>query len=158
MTATPPSPSCANPSCPNVLPAGATARRRYCSPACRQAHHRHRHGGRAAGRPAPATAHLAALDRLLAAVAGELARLATLAAEEVESASAGTARCHYADRITGLAADLVDAAVARDRAAGMAWDEIGEWLGLHPDTARVRHRQAAQDLAAGAHRAPGRRR
>ena len=27
----------------------------------------------------------------------------------------------------------------RDRAAGLSWSEVGEWLGLHPDTARFRY-------------------
>jgi hypothetical protein len=141
---------CANPPCGAELPAGSTDRRRYCAPACRQAHHRARHGGRPAGRPAPDAARLAQLDRLLAGTAGELARLAGITADEVETAADTAARCHYVDRLTGLVDDVVRAAVARDRAAGMSWDEIGDWLGLHPDTARARHRQVLAELTAPA--------
>ncbi len=31
------------------------------------------------------------------------------------------------------------AAVVCDRAAGLTWEDIGEWLELHPDTARSRY-------------------
>ncbi len=136
---------CARSGCGRALPAEASGRRRYCTPACRQADHRDRHGVPAAG-PVD-VGQLVALDRLLAATAGELARLATLA-EEAESAPESTARCYYVSRLTDLTGDVVRAAVARDRAGGLSWDEIGEWLGLHRDTARARYRDTLAELTA----------
>lgn len=81
---------------------------------------------------------LAERDEQLAAAAAELARLAeavTSAADEGVSlprsrSVAGV--CAAADRV-------VRAAVERDRAAGVTWQEIGEWLEVHPDTARARY-------------------
>lgn len=147
---------CARSGCGRPLPAEATGRRRYCTPACRQAEHRDRHGVPAASGRVD-VGQLAGLDRLLAATAGELARLATLA-EDAESAPDTTARCYYVSRLTDLTGDVVRAAVARDRAAGLSWDEIGEWLGLHRDTARARYRDTLAELTArpGAPRRPGR--
>jgi hypothetical protein len=49
-------------------------------------------------------------------------------------------------RLADLTGDVVRAAVARDRAAGLSWDEIGEWLGLHRDTARARYRDTLAEL------------
>ncbi|MFF4699994.1 hypothetical protein [Streptomyces chattanoogensis] len=125
---------CANPSCVNDLPEGATARRRYCSGACRQA------GARARQRPPGQTrvggAGAAELEAAVRRLAGELSESAARVAEEAADSPP------RAVALTGLPRkvhEVMRAAVAYERAAGTSWEEIGRRLELHPDTARRRY-------------------
>ncbi|MEU7856937.1 hypothetical protein [Nonomuraea sp. NPDC049141] len=133
---------CASPLCRKVLPADATGRRRYCSGACRQAAWRIDHPA-AVPKPDPASP-----DELAALQADVRRRAAHLAvhAQHVADPLAGSGKQAVALRsLPGLVEGLLAAHVAARRAAGDAWEHIGQALEMHPDTARRRFGQQQAD-------------
>ncbi|WP_152442639.1 hypothetical protein [Nocardiopsis kunsanensis] len=124
--------TCAGPRCDVPRPPKATARWRFCSTACRQASYRARsRGGVAADTAVPTLDEelCATVMRLLDAVfraRGGLAEGATPRSAEVA-------------HLIGLAQEATDAAVARDRAAGVSWSEIADSLGITFATARRKY-------------------
>lgn len=85
----------------------------------------------------------AELDQLDAEI-GDVIDVLVAAAELARPGESGEhPRTGFVQGIGVLAERLVAAAVARDRAAGLSWDDVGEWLEVHPDTARRRYGSAA---------------
>ncbi|MCX4682662.1 hypothetical protein OG413_46820 [Streptomyces sp. NBC_01433] len=88
-------------------------------------------------RPAPD----AQLQAVLAEVARARAAGLAVAAQELADLTPGdqAVRSAYTARLPELVREVMEAAVAYDRSAGLTWEGIGEWLELHPDTARSRY-------------------
>lgn len=86
------------------------------------------------------------LRTLAADLAKRVAELADVAGElaAVDPEDRRTARCAYVAGLLHTVQDVAQCAVAYDRAAGMDWGEVGEWLELHPDSARKRYSLGGQ--------------
>ncbi|MFE5072397.1 hypothetical protein [Streptomyces halstedii] len=78
---------------------------------------------------------------MLAEVARARAAGLAGAAQELAALPPGdqAVRSAYTARLPELVREVMAAAVVCDRAAGLTWEDIGEWLELHPDTARSRY-------------------
>ncbi|GAA3702565.1 hypothetical protein GCM10022224_080500 [Nonomuraea antimicrobica] len=140
--ATPDARRCALPVCRKVLPADATARRRYCSGACRQAAWRF---DLPVAAPKQAPASPKDLEELEAGVRRRAAHLA-VHAQYVADPLAGSGKQAVALRVLpGLVDGLLAAHVAARRAAGDTWEHIGQVLEMHPDTVRRRFGQQQAD-------------
>lgn len=86
------------------------------------------------GRQLPVAAALAAAVR-------DAAGALVFEAADIVELDDPTGREHHTRDVAalpGLLTTLLAAAVAHDRAAGYTWDQIGDYLGVHPDTARAR--------------------
>ncbi|MFC5833156.1 hypothetical protein [Nonomuraea insulae] len=133
---------CASPFCRNRLPADATTRRRYCSGACRQAAWRIDNPF-ATPAPAPPDPHeLAVLEEKVRRRAAHLA----VHAKHIADPLTGTGKQTVALRtLPDLVEGLLAAHVAARRAAGDTWEQVGQTLTMHPDTARRRFGRQSDD-------------
>ncbi|MBF8190120.1 hypothetical protein ITP53_31230 [Nonomuraea sp. K274] len=133
---------CASPFCRKTLPAGSTGRRRYCSGACRQAAWRI-DNPIAVPRPVRPSQHeLAALEDDVRRRAAHLAACAQHAATAPTGSGKQTAALRS---LPDLVEGLLAAHVTASRAAGHTWEQVGQALALHPDTARRRFGQPQTD-------------
>lgn len=138
-----PTATCANPGCGTPRPDWATARWRFCSAACKQAAYRARRKG---NRRIDASSAVRALD----------AELQTAVAQLLDAVHDGLTRMDEQDGprsgvamgLRELVQQVTEVAVARDRAAGLPWAEIGGQLGVRFNTTRRRYGpRAAERLA-----------
>ncbi|MEV4013120.1 hypothetical protein AB0J35_21685 [Nonomuraea angiospora] len=126
---------CASPLCRKALPADASARRRYCSGACRQAAWRIDNPVAVPAPARPSPNELAALEDDVRRRAAHLAAHA----QDVATAPAGSGKQTVALAVLpGLVDGLLAAYVTARRAAGDTWEHVGQALEMHPDTARRR--------------------
>ncbi|MFI9553169.1 hypothetical protein [Nonomuraea endophytica] len=128
---------CASPTCRNLLPAGATSRRSYCSGACRMTAWRITTGPTATPRPpAPSPAERDALAQAVRERAEHLAA----AAHHIATLTAGDpGRAQALRLLPDQLHELLAAHVAARRADGASWETVGAELGLHQDAARRRY-------------------
>ncbi|MFI6740917.1 hypothetical protein ACIBI9_49045 [Nonomuraea sp. NPDC050451] len=136
---------CASPLCRKMLPADASARRRYCSGACRQAAWR-------IDNPVAVPAPVRPRPHDLAALEDDVRRRAVhlaVHAQHIADPLASTGKQAVALRtLPALVDDLLAAHVAVRRAAGDTWEWIGQTLTMHPDTVRRRFGRSQADADA----------
>jgi hypothetical protein len=123
---------CANSKCNNLRPLNATARWRFCSSACRQASYRARkriNDVDSAMLPVLDEELRAAMLRLLNAVH----RMRDDLADDTRPKSSAVAH------LVRLAQEVTEAAIARDRTAGVPWSVVADCLGLGFATTRRKY-------------------
>ncbi|MFR9730636.1 hypothetical protein ACL03H_15550 [Saccharopolyspora sp. MS10] len=125
--------TCAAPRCTAPRPEDATARWRFCSTACRQASYRARHRDERIDTEVA----VQALDEEVAEALRAL--LDTVLRGHGELADPAQPKTGAVAELVARAQRVTDAAVARDRAAGISWADISTALGVTFATARRRY-------------------